>query len=63
MNYRVDSNNLKYLTKNQDKLRVAMYAGLMDYLRNQQSTTNIMPGRVRVLPSTYMVNLNSNLNK
>lgn len=59
--YRVDSNNLNYLSKNQDKLRIAMYSGLMDYIRNQQTSTNFLPGRVRVLPSTYNVNFFSNL--
>ena len=53
--YKVDANNLRYLNNNQDKLRVCMYAGLMDYVKNQQSATNILPGRVRILPSTHMV--------
>lgn len=53
--YKVDANNLRYLNNNQDKLRVCMYAGLMDYVKNQQSASNILPGRIRILPSSHMV--------
>ena len=52
---KVESNNLNFIRQNQNKLRVEMYSGLMDYIQNQQATSNFLPGRVKILPSTFQV--------
>jgi hypothetical protein len=52
---KVESNNLNFYRQNQQKLRVEMYSGLMDYIENQTAANNYAPGRVVVLPSTHQV--------
>lgn len=55
---KVESNNLHFLRKNQSKLRVERYTGLIDYIRNYGSNVSNQtppPGKMYILPSTFQV--------
>jgi hypothetical protein len=52
---RIEGNNLNFYRKNQQKLRVEQYAGLMDFIRNRNEVNNTIPGRLLILPSTHQV--------
>ncbi|XP_044578930.1 uncharacterized protein LOC123261402 [Cotesia glomerata] len=52
---KVESDRLKYLKKQQPKLRAESYQGLIDHLRSQNAVnnTNSNIGKVIILPSTF----------
>lgn len=50
---KVESNNLNWIRSNQKELRVEMYQGLMDYINSVDD--EIRPGKVVVLPSSFIV--------
>ena len=41
---KVEGNNLNFIRQNQNKLRVDMYSGLMDFIKNQNVTSQFLPG-------------------
>ena len=51
---KMEANNLFFLTQNQSKLRVERYKGLMDFLAKDADDHNRLPGRICILPSTFI---------
>ena len=51
---KLECNNLFFLKHNQPKLRVERYKGLMDFLARDAAEHNREPGRVCILPSTFI---------
>ena len=52
---KVEGNNINYIRQNQSMLRTDKYLGLMDYINNQAQLENCVPGKIFILPSTYIV--------
>lgn len=52
---KIDGNNINYIRQNQAKLRVEKYSGLMDFVYNQANYHDCVPGKLAILPSTYIV--------
>ena len=53
---KIEQNNLNFIRKNQDKLYVENYSGLLHYLERQRTNNNagaVGPGRVVILPSSH----------
>ena len=49
----VETQRLDYIRCNEQRLRVEQYHGLMDQVHNLAGETNIQPGRIVILPSTF----------
>ena len=49
----VEANNLNFINKKQDKLRVESYQGLMDYLADTAENLDVALGKAIILPSTF----------
>jgi hypothetical protein len=56
---KVETNNLHYMKKFQDKLKISNYSGLMNHSSTNYTPENINlgHGRAYVLPSTFVVYL------
>ena len=50
---KTEASRLDFIRRNQAKLRVELYQGLMDYVATQSLERGLPPGKVVVLPSTY----------
>ncbi|XP_051156739.1 uncharacterized protein LOC127278862 [Leptopilina boulardi] len=51
---KVEGERLKYIRLQQTKLRAELYCGLMDYINNKAKDENIRPGKMVILPSTFI---------
>lgn len=51
----IESNNLAYIMKNQTKMRVDEYKGLIEYCKKQAEKLNTKPGKMLILPSSFEV--------
>lgn len=52
---KVEGNNLNYIKRNQKQLRVEMYQGLMDFVHKSAEERQIPPGKIIILPSSFLV--------
>ena len=50
---KVESQRLDFIRRNQQQLRVERYQGLMDELSNRSNDSNLHPGKIVILPSTF----------
>ena len=50
---KTEANRLNFIRQNQNHLRVDKYQGLMDHLKNESVISNLPPGKVVILPSTF----------
>ena len=51
---KIEGNNLEFVLRHQDQLRVENYSGLSDFLAARSDSTNIKVGRMIVLPSSFI---------
>ncbi|XP_043473610.1 uncharacterized protein LOC122505828 [Leptopilina heterotoma] len=51
---KVEGERLKYIRLQQKKLRAELYCGLMDYINNKAKDENVRPGKMIILPSTFI---------
>ncbi|XP_051157417.1 uncharacterized protein LOC127279225 [Leptopilina boulardi] len=51
---KVEGERLKYIRLQQKKLRAELYCGLMDYIHNKAKDENVRPGKMIILPSTFI---------
>lgn len=50
---KVEGSRLRYIKENQRGLRVELYSGLMDHIKNLASTRDVHPGKIFILPSSF----------
>jgi hypothetical protein len=51
---KVEGNRLHFIKKEQKKLRVEMYKGLMDHIQQRAEQSHVRPGKMVILPSSFM---------
>jgi len=52
---KIEGRTLDWIERNQPKLRVDSYSGLLEYIRNRAEQANARPGRTVILPSSFTV--------
>ncbi|XP_051168410.1 uncharacterized protein LOC127286139 [Leptopilina boulardi] len=51
---KVEGERLKNIRLQQRKLQAELYCGLMDYIHNKAKDENVQPGKIIILPSTFI---------